>query len=1037
MLKITRFVMLLLLATAAAAQTPTTIAPNLPVFGLNVLTGSVRQISAQIGNPTPTGPGFVITIALDSGGTGFTGACQGQQFTIDQAGSNSDATVTIQNVSGGAVTSILTIPSHSGTAHYSPASGVATAPAAGTNCPGTGLTVNITSVSICAATGGYTCEVNWSVLSTTGGATATFRNVSGSGLSTVTASIPTIEVDIAGSAGSCSFSPPYTSYEVPISPPFSISSTATVTIEAQSIDDPSSTAFFPINVCATQGATLANGTSSAVVWPAYQQMFKSQPVVQLYSNVIGSPNPAGTWSLVSGPSGGNGALSTTAACEATTTSCRDVVFTASVTGRYVVQFTSAATGGTAQGVVYVSPNALPAYSLSPDGTPPQECYPDPANTGTDYEVGPTGFPYATINAVTSSTIPAGSIIRVHNIDTTGSSPTSYNEYYQLITSGNPGTNPATGQYNTFCGVPDSQGNLPIMEMNGASAQAGFSPFASAGYGGLTTYPGPSFRAWINGTAGPSYWYIANLHIKDGNYSNPYNQPGGVSTTCSNTVQNGNTGGTGTTCYWNRFTSCINIRGGTYIHVAGIHEDNCALGTYSNDNATSLWGDISQQISFFGIHTDLAGTPAISTNHGAYLQGFNIWYQGNRLDNWVANMDGACIKWRAIGGATRNNYCAAGTTRVWDGVEVQGAAPYVSFEQFLFWDGIYSEGVENIPADVIAAYQEMKQNDYVQGNPMYTGANNTNQIHYFADVDNGMVGRNGTLWFNFNTLDQAAVVFFNGEGDPFNLYLPQSVVAQDNIIWSANGKVPNFTAIDAFDPLIFTGLTNLFYAPSISITTPITGGDWEAHSGQPGWQAGCYWTPCLWPISNPMQTHIYSLTSANYLTTTTQPYDPTTMAPVVGSASIAAGTALTGLAALIPPRWEYSTNTGTLIARTDTAASNPTIGAVQGTPPPTLSSIAITPTTATVGIGAVTSLSGTCFYSNGTSATCTSALTWSTTNSAVAVFNVQGQATGVAVGTVFVTAVEGGVTSNTATLSVTVQPSMVQKGVVEKGVYQIN
>jgi hypothetical protein len=1015
---------ILLTAASCLAQTPTVIVPNVPVFGFNVLSGSTRQINVQIGNPTPTGPSNAVTIALASGGSGYTGVCQGQIVTINQTGSSNDATVTIQQVSGGAVTAILMVPSHSGTAHYSTATGVPTGTTA--NCPGSGMTVNITSVSICTATGGYTCQVNWSISNTTGGATATFRNISGSGLSTVSNGLPSIEVDFAGSAGSCSISPPYTAHEVHIAPPFTLSSTATVTIEAQSVDDPTSTAFFPVNVCATQGATLANGTSSVAVWPAYHQVFQGQ-TAQLYSNVIGSPNPAGVWTQTCGP-----------AVTLPDTTFRDLVFPgATTTGRYCFTYTSTATGGSQTGVVYVSTHPLPAYAVTPDGTAPSECAVDPANTGTDYEVGVNGEALSTINAVTSSTIPAGSIVRIHNDDVTGNNPTSYNEYYQLITSGNPGTNPATGQYNSFCGVPDSSGNLPIMELNGASAQAGFSPFASAGLGGLTTYPGPSFGAWSGGSVGPSYWYISNLHIKDGNFSNPYNQPGGVRTTCSNTVQNGNTGGTGTTCYWNRFTSCINIRGGSYIDVSGVHEDNCGLGTFSNDNATSLWGAISQELSFEGIHTNQAGTVSISTNHGAYLQGVNVWYQGNRLDNWVANMSGACIKWRAIGGSTRNNYCAAGPTRAWDGTEVQGAASYMSFENFLLWDGIYSEGVETIPADMIAAYQEAAQNDYVQGNLFYTGAHDTNQIHYFADVDNGMVGRNGTLWFNFNTLDQAGVVFFNGESDPFNLYLQQRVTAQNNILWSANGTVPNFTAIDAFDTLIFNGLTNMFYTPAVSITTPITGGIWEANSGQKGWQKGCYWTPCLWPISNPLNTHIYNLTGANYLTTTVQPYDPTTMAPTSSSPSISAGTALVGLAALIPDRWEYSTNTGSLIARTDTTFSNPTIGAVQGTPPPTLSSISITPVNATVGIGGVTSLQGQCFYSNGTNAACTSALTWSSSNTAVAVFNVQGQATGVAAGTAFVTATQGGITSNTLTLSVTVVPSAVQTGVSQKGVTEVN
>ena len=109
-------------------------------------------------------------------------------------------------------------------------------------------------------TGGTLNTVNWSVLSTTGGASATFTTPAASGASTVSAGLPTVQVNIGSAAGNCSISGSVGSY--------SITSTATVTVQAQSIDNSSQTANFLFNVCAK--------TTTVLVAPAYQQAYKGQ-----------------------------------------------------------------------------------------------------------------------------------------------------------------------------------------------------------------------------------------------------------------------------------------------------------------------------------------------------------------------------------------------------------------------------------------------------------------------------------------------------------------------------------------------------------------------------------------------------------------------------------------------------------------------------------------------------------------------------------------------------------------------------------------
>ena len=147
-------------------------------------------------------------------------------------------------------------------------------------------------------TGGKLNTVNWSVLSTTGGASATFTTPAGADVSAVSAALPTVQVNIGPTQGNCSISG---------TTKFTVSSTASVTVQAQSVDDPTKTAKFLFNVCANSPATLANGTSSVIVAPAYQQAYQSQPMT-LQSWVTGCVDETGTWSIVSEPSGGNGTL---------------------------------------------------------------------------------------------------------------------------------------------------------------------------------------------------------------------------------------------------------------------------------------------------------------------------------------------------------------------------------------------------------------------------------------------------------------------------------------------------------------------------------------------------------------------------------------------------------------------------------------------------------------------------------------------------------------------------------------------------------
>ena len=84
---------------------------------------------------------------------------------------------------------------------------------------------------------------------------------------------------------------------------------------------------------------------------------------------------------------------------------------------------------------------------------------------------------------------------------------------------------------------------------------------------------------------------------------------------------------------------------------------------------------------------------------------------------------------------------------------------------------------------------------------------------------------------------------------------------------------------------------------------------------------------------------------------------------------------------------------------------------------TLSSIAVTPATASIGAGATGQFTATATYSDGSTAVVTSTATWASSSVTVATINAAGLATAVAAGTTTITATLGGV-SGTASLTVT-------------------
>jgi hypothetical protein len=590
-------------------------------------------------------------------------------------------------------------------------------------------------------------------------------------------------------------------------------------------------------------------------------------------------------------------------------------------------------------------------------------------TGGDYEVG-AGKQFTTVSSVPAVTgWKAGTIMRIWNTDTTGSSPSTFHEYFEVSQSGTP-TQPMI-----VCGVPDASGNLPVLDGSNATGQSDISAIASAGQGIISTWPGGgsggAYGYWQNGSAGPSYVTITGLHLRNATPGFSYTQPGGGSTR------------------WQDGASCVNLRSGSYIDVSGNDMDTCADGFFTDDNSNNGWVTITQVITADGNHIHGSGWSTEDGDHQVYFQSYYGLMEGNRIDNYLKTAQGSNIKWRGVEGIFRYNYLSTGPTRDFDLVDNQDGGAYMTLEQYLDSSGLYGVG-DRAGANIIAAYQESAQKDFVYGNLIYPSGHGSNggdqQIHYSEDHDGGMTDRNGILYFYSNTMSGADVVFDTGtNGDGYNSYLQQRVDARNNIFWAEYPTgYPSSLALDSVQTLILSTTTNLFETNTISIVTPIVGGIYTQATAD-GWERGCD-AGCPWPLSSPINTHLYGLGSANYLLTGTLPFDTTTLVPPNGSAANDAGTPMSignvlggSAPATLLVRWQYSVTTSSLLPRTSPltiGAEDPASGSTQPAATPTFNPPAGTYATAqSVTISSATP-SATIYYTTDGTAPTTSSIVYS-------------------------------------------------------------
>ena len=680
-------------------------------------------------------------------------------------------------------------------------------------------------------TNGITNAVNWSV---TGG--ATLSSTAGNW----------VDVTAPGTGSSCSING---------TDSYTVTSAKQFTLTARSQESPNQTTSVTVNVC--------NPAVQVHVVPFYTTLYSGQNA-DIQAFVWGSPNRNVTWAITSEPNGGNGIL--------TDATNEDTAFSATVAGRYTLTATSVADGSTTNtATVYVTGHSMP-YQVTPSETMPVDCTVDPALTGTTYDVGPSQT-YKTIQSVPWASLKNGSTVRIHNEDTTGASPTTYHEYFQLTTQATR-TQPVR-----VCGVPDSRGNLPVIDAGNSTGSSTVNSY-SAGYAavgiGTTGWAGTYTGTWNSS----QYLIVEGLKIQNARSSNTYTTPLGAAGTA-----------------WIQGAACVRLFRSINTVVRGIDAYSCDNGIFSDFNANEGFAAVADTL-YEGNHLHSNGVSGSYGMHQFYIQGWNEVVQFNVVDQYQSGAQGSNFKGRGFPEILRYNNFGDGALRQLDLVDNQDAAPYTSFEGYLeggssSFHSIYPG--DAYTADLLAAAVEAHHADYVYGNT-FVNTTSVYPIHYFSDMGTADDNRIGTLWFYNNSFCEPTNAFYSwnmfdtsaGGGDDVPAIEWPQIQADNNAIWMDSPTKPYFYWNDRITQLTTFG-------------NNVLNSDWGTGAMAGGQGTG--WSS---------QTSIYAFQDAsnsadtvgvsNLIGVSAEPFDLTTFVPA--PALVNAGASLPVSGPKLPVRFQY-------------------------------------------------------------------------------------------------------------------------------------
>jgi len=542
---------------------------------------------------------------------------------------------------------------------------------------------------------------------------------------------------------------------------YTVSSATQFTLTAQSQESSNATASITVNVC--------NPAVQISVVPFYTTLYSGQKA-DIQAFVWGSVNHNVTWAITAEPNGGDGTL-----MDSTN---QDTAFSATVAGRYTLTATSVADGTkTNTATLYVTGHSMP-YDVTPSETMPVDCTVDPALTGKNYDVGPSQK-YKTIQSVPWSSLTTGSTVRIHNEDTTGGDPTTYHEHFQF------GMHATRTQPVRVCGVPDSRGNLPVIDASDSTGTANMNNNSSTwelvyaavslGDAGWGLYTG----TWT----GPQYLIVEGLKVQNAKPGFTYTTLNGVSDTA-----------------WGRGSACVRLFRSMDVVVRGIDAYNCGNGFFSDFNANNGNFVVANTL-YEGNHLHGNGVPGSDLDHQFYIQGWNEVVQFNVLDQYQTGAEGSNFKGRGFPEIVRYNHFGDGAARQLDLVDNQDAGPYTTFEGYLdkgssSYHATYPKDLYT--ADLLAAAVEAHHSDSVYGNT-FVNATAKYPFHYFSDMATPDSNRLGTMWFYNNSFYESSNAYYRwflfdtsgGGGNTITAIEWPQIQVLNNAIWMDSPTAPYF------------------------------------------------------------------------------------------------------------------------------------------------------------------------------------------------------------------------------------------------------
>jgi hypothetical protein len=731
--------------------------------------------------------------------------------------------------------------------------------------PGFGFSVipNSTRRIFATVTNGSSNQVTWRVKS----GSATLGSTSGLWVDVI--------APVKGS--SCSYAPLNAQGQ------YSVVSATTFTIEATSTDDATKVADVTFNVC--------NPAVAVSIVPFYRTLYASQPA-DVQSFIVGSVDQTVNWSITGQPTGGDGKLSDS--------TLRDTVFNATVPGRYVLTATSNADPSkNSTAIMYVTGHAMP-FKVTPNLTEPVDCTVDPAMLGTVYEVGPSQA-FKTLAAVPFPTMVPGSTVRVHNEDKTGLHPTEYHEYVQIRQQATP------VQPFRMCGVPDSMGNLPILDAANATGRSDTSLYAPP-YGVITLHSSSNWAYWPNYNAASNV-IVEGFHIRNARTGTSYTAPNG------------------TTAQWQDYSAGLRVNQGHNTTFVGNDVESCGEAGFTAFNEGASYGDTDMNVLWEGNHFHKNGAIGSYLSHQMYIQAWGEVVQFNRIEDYQPGAEGSNLKSRGIQSVIRYNYMGPGAVRQMDLVDVQDAPGEMAFENFLGGGaagsihGIYPS--DTYPADLIAAEQEAWHSHFVYGN-IYLDKS-TFPIHFSEDQNGGEPSRKGSLYWYNNTFDSLLCAECTGQkwtlfdtssgGGNFAAHVEyQTIQAFNNVIWMDDPTRPIFQW-NNYTTFIGVAGKNLITA------------NWGTNNQTAGAGPGSGWNTDVNPLAYQGATnigsHLTGFNSTNLVPVSSMPFDANTF---ILSGVQAGGAAVPSAVCEMPVRFAFLPSLGYAVPR----VAAPNIGATDTT-----------------------------------------------------------------------------------------------------------